>query len=127
MLTEFPEVDGALYPIAHCVFCKAADDPMGLVLSVVPLSAKSPMVALARLYSREHALAMTLGDPLVNSPPMLLMFAAAEESETVKKKVGKFPAPDAGETESAVGDPPVTVQLPRSTYPVLTPGSPAYK
>jgi hypothetical protein len=45
---------------------------------------------------------------------MPVMFNCEVESLTVKVKFGEVPVPDAGETESAVGAPPVTVQPPTS-------------
>ena len=34
-ITELPEVTTTVYPTAHCVLNRFADEPIGLVLSVV--------------------------------------------------------------------------------------------
>src|SRR5260370_25563775 len=59
-----------------------------------------------------------------------LMFNCEAESDTVNVKFCELPADDApegGDTESAVGEPPVAVQVPTCTQPEFTPNSPAYR
>src|SRR3954468_4729674 len=51
---------------------------------------------------------------------MPVMLKGDAESLTVKVKLGDVPDPDAGNTESAVGAPPVTVHPPTRTKPELT-------
>ena len=58
---------------------------------------------------------------------MPMMFDCVAESEAVKVKFGDKPEPESGTTESAAGDPPVTVQPPTVTQPELEPLSAAYR
>src|ERR1035438_8726149 len=51
------------------------------------------------------------------------MFANDVGSDTVKVNPGVSPKPAAGLTEMAMGDPPVTFQLPTETHPELALGS----
>ena len=125
--TELPEVIIPLEPTAHWLFSRFAADPIGFVFSVVPELSYRPMVAFPRLYTTEQALAMTLGAPAVNSTDMPAMFSAEAESLTASVKVCELPDPDGGVTESAVGEPPVTVHDPTVTQLEETPYSDANK
>src|ERR1700738_4158316 len=53
---ELPECTMTVKPTAHCVLKRFAEEPIGLVLSVVPASSYSPMVGVTRLYTRYQAL-----------------------------------------------------------------------